>query len=141
MKYYMPSAIKAGIFLTGFAVSLAVSAHPGMDPSHPTKIVTSGTNQVIPTDIHVEQTSKGVQITGKLRKSRHSHSRIHGRVNIDLVGPNGDVLHHKSVQIRPTTMTRQRTNPWTRFTVTLPSSKLGDNSIKVSYGKYKKGNS
>jgi len=138
MKHF-PKLVKAGLCILGLAISFGVSAHRGMDPAHPTKVITFGSNLVTPTDVHVQQTKKGVEVTGLLRKSRHNHNRIHGRINIELVGPDGNVIQHKSVQIRPTTGIRPRSSRRTRFSVTLPSGTLGDNSIKVSYGKYKKG--
>ncbi len=137
MKHFS-KLIKAGVCLIGLSVSFGVSAHRAMDPAHQTKVITAESGQVIPTNIHVEQTDGGVRVSGLLRKTRHSHLRIHGRVNVDLIGPGGAVLEHKSVQIRPYSISRARHNRWVRFSVLLPSTgTLNNNTIKVSYARYK----
>lgn len=89
-----------GLFIcTG--ISFVSQAHEAVDPLHVTPIETVDSRIAIPVNIHVQETDKGVEIKGILkRRVGHKTQDLYGHIDVELLGADDQILERATLPIK-----------------------------------------
>lgn len=122
-----------GLFLFCTGGSFVSQAHEAADPLHATPIETLDSRIATPANIHVQETDKGVEVRGILkRRAGHKTQSLHGHVDVELLDREGQTLERATLPIKglpgPARFDRER-----EFSTILPVPSSPGYTVRVSH--------